>query len=106
MTILDRREQAFESRFARDEELTFRAHARRDRKLGLWAASFLGKQDGEAEEYAQALVAAEIEGGGSEAVISKLQHDFKLGRVSLSEPQIRREMDRCLTEAIQEVRSR
>ncbi len=105
MTTFDQREKAFESRFAHDEELMFRAHARRDRRLGLWAAALLGKQDSEADEYAQALISAEIEGGGSDAVGTKLQHDFKLGNVALTEAEIRHEMDRVLAEALREIRT-
>ena len=105
MDVMNRREQAFEARFAHEQDLDFRAHVRRDRKLGLWAAGLLGKRDGSAEEYAQSLIAAEIEGAGSEALIGKLRHDFRIGSVDRSDHQIRREMDRCLAEARREVQA-
>ncbi len=104
MDAMQQRERAFEARFAYDQDLDFRAQVRRDRKLGLWAASLLGKQGGEAEEYAQSLIAAEIEGCGCEALVGKLRHDFQIGRVTQSDHQIRREMDRCYAEAKREVR--
>ncbi len=105
MTTFDRREEAFENRFAHDEELTFKAHARRNHRLGLWAASQLGKTGQDAEEYAQALVTVEIEGGGSDAIARKLQHDFMIGGVVQSEHQVRRRMDDLLAEAQRDVRS-
>ena len=105
MTTFDKREEAFENRFVHDEELEFKAHARRNRKLGLWAAQQLGLDGEDAEEYAQALISAEIDGGGSEALVGKLQHDFAAAKVGQSEHQIRRHMDEFLAEARQEVRT-
>ena len=78
MDAMQQREQAFEAKFAHDQDLDFRAQVRRDRKLGLWAASLLGKRGAEAEEYAQSLIAAEIEGCGSEALVGKIRHDFTI----------------------------
>ena len=105
MTTFDRREEAFENRYAHDEELAFRAHARRNHKLGLWAAGHLGKHGQEAEEYAQAMVTAEIEGGGDEAIVTKLRHDFGIVQVAQSEHQIRRKMDELLAQALVDVRA-
>lgn len=101
----DKREEAFENRFAHDAELTFKAHARRNHQLGLWAARQLGKQDAEAEDYAQALIATAIEGGGADAIARKLQHDFGVAGVTQSEHEIRRHMDEMLAEALRAVRS-
>ena len=61
MTIFDEREHAFEAKLAHDEELKFKARARRDKRLGLWAAGKLGKTGTEAEDFASRLVTAEIE---------------------------------------------
>lgn len=105
MDAMNRHEEGIEPRFAREHTLAFRAHVRRDRKLGLWAAGLLGKRDGQAEEYAQSLIAAEIEGAGSETLIGKIRHDFQIGRVIQSDHQIRREMERCFAEAKHEVRA-
>jgi hypothetical protein len=104
VTTFDKREEAFENRFVHDEELEFKAHARRNHKLGLWAATQLGKVGQDAEEYAQALMAAEIEGGGNEALVAKLVHDFAVRKVAQSEHQIRRHMDEFLADARAEVR--
>ena len=105
MTTFDRREEAFENRFAHDEELAFKAQARRNRQLGLWAAQQLGKHGLEVEEYAQALVAVAVEAGDGEAIVRTLQHDFSLGGVARSEQQISRRMDDLLAEAKAAVRS-
>ncbi len=106
MTTFDEREQAFENKYAHDEELNFRARALRNLKFGLWAAHHLGKSGNEADEYAQAVVAAAIEGAGGECVFDKVQHDFRIAKVTLSDHQIRREMDQLLTESIRELRAR
>jgi hypothetical protein len=105
MTTFDRREEAFENRFAHDEELTFKAYARRDLKLGLWAAKLIGLTGEDADAYAQALVSANIQAGGSEAVFAKLEKDFQAAAVVKSTHQIRRQMDQFLAEAKLEVRS-
>ncbi len=105
MDAMERREQAFEARFAQEQDLGFRAHVRRSQKLGSWAAGLLGKRGAEAEEYVQCLIRAEIEGAGTEDLMGKLRKDFAIGRVDQSEHQIRREMDRCLAEARREVRA-
>ena len=106
MTTFDRREEAFEARFAHDENIDFRAHARRNLKLGLWAAGHLGKSGDEAHEYAQALVTAEIEGTGQDSVFRKLQHDLRMAAVPQSDHQIKRQMDDLLAESRQEIRGR
>ncbi len=105
MTTFDRREEAFENRFAHDEELEFKAHARRNHKLGLWAAGLMGLLAQDAEEYSQTVISAAIEGGGTEAIVRKLQHDFEARHVAQSEHQIRRHMDEFLVLARHEVRS-
>ena len=105
MDATDPREEAFQSPFAREHTLAFRAHVRRDRKLGLWAAGLLGKRDGQAEEYAQSLIAAEIEGAGSEALIGKIRPELPSGRVTRADHQLRRERARCFAEAKREVRA-
>lgn len=59
MSTFDKREESFEKRFVHEQELQFRAEARRNKLFGLWAAEQLGKSAAEAESYAAALVAAE-----------------------------------------------
>ena len=105
MTTFDDRERAFENRFAHDQELAFRAEARRNRQVGLWAAGLLGRTGGEAETYAASVVATATEGGGSEAVVGKLKEDLQRADVHVSEHQIRREMETLLARAIEHVKA-
>ncbi len=76
MTTFDERENAFESKFAHDEEMQFKATARRNKLLGLWAAELLGKSGAEAEAYALEVVKADFEEAGDEDVFRKLAGDL------------------------------
>src|ERR1700751_3911702 len=92
MTSFDKREEAFEQQFAHDEELKFKATARRNKMLGLWAAERLGLSGAEAENYTRAVVLAEFEQGGDNAVIAKIRNDLEAKGVAQSEHQISRTM--------------
>lgn len=105
MSTFDRRQEAFESKFAHDEELRFKAVARRNKLLGLWAAEKLGKSGDEAETYAREVVAADFEEAGDEDVFRKIRGDFDAGGVEQSDHQIRRTMDELLDEAIAQVKN-
>ncbi len=72
MTTFDKREEAFEKKFALDEEQKFKAEARRNRLLGLWAAGKLGLSGDAAGAYAKEVVAAEFGEGGDDAVVRKV----------------------------------
>lgn len=76
MTTFDERETAFENKFAHDEEMKFKAQARCNKMLGLWAAELLGKSGEEAESYARSIVAADFEEPGQEDVVRKLAEDL------------------------------
>jgi hypothetical protein len=76
MTTFDDRENAFEAKYAHDSEMIFRAEARRNRLLGLWAAGLLGKSGDEAAEYAMSVVQADFEEAGSEDVVRKVAADL------------------------------
>lgn len=76
MTTFNDREKGFESKFAHDAEMQFKAMARRNRLLGMWAASLLGKTGAEAEEYAKAVVKADFAEPGEEDVFTKVSHDL------------------------------
>ena len=76
MTTFEDRENAFESKFAHDEEMRFKAEARRNKLLGLWAAELLNKTSEEAEEYAREVVQADFEEAGDEDVYRKLAGDL------------------------------
>lgn len=76
MTTFDDREHAFEAKFAHDTEMQFRAEARRNKLLGLWAAEVLGKSGDAAAEYAMSVVAADFEEAGTEDVVRKVAADL------------------------------
>ncbi|MBN9000180.1 MAG: DUF1476 domain-containing protein [Rhizobiales bacterium] len=105
MTTFDKREDAFENRFAHDEELKFKAVARRNRQLGLWAAGLLGKSGDAAEAYAEEVVASDFEEAGDEDVFRKLRTDFDAAGVAQSDHQIRRTMADLLATAIEQLRT-
>ncbi len=104
MASMDDRKDAFEKKFAHDEELKFKATARRNKLLGLWAAEKLGKTGGEAEAYAKEVVAADFEEAGDEDVFRKIRGDFDAAGVEQSDHQIRRTMDELLGQAIEQVK--
>lgn len=103
MTSFNDREDAFEKKFVHDEEVHFKAVARRNRLLGLWAAMKLGKAPAEAEAYAKDVVMAEFDAGGDEAVFAKLRRD--LTEAQASDHQIRREMDELMATATAQVKA-
>lgn len=105
MTSMDDRKDAFEKKFAHDEELKFRAMARRNKQLGLWAAEKLGKTGEEAEAYAKEVVVADMHEAGDGDVFRKLRADFDAAGVDQSDHQIRRTMDELLDQAIEAVRN-
>lgn len=76
MATFEDRQRGFESKFARDDELRFKATSRRNRLLGLWAAEKLGKQGDEADLYAREVIRADMQEAGDEDVFRKLRGDF------------------------------
>ena len=105
MTSFDNRKDAFENRFAHDEELRFKALARRNKLLGLWAAEKLGKSGADAEAYAKSVVIADFEEAGDDDVVRKVKADFAAGNVDQSDHQIRRTMDELLAQAIEQIKA-
>lgn len=102
MTTFDDRENAFESKYAHDEAMRFRAEARRNKLLGLWAAELLGKSGDAAAAYAREVVAADFEEAGDEDVYRKLAGDLG-GRAD--EAVIRARMHDLMIEAKRQVMS-
>ncbi len=100
-TTFDKREEGFEKQFAHDEELRFKAMARRNKMLGLWAAGLLGKSGADAEAYAKEVVLAEFDEGGDEAIVRKLGKDLS-GKTN--EQQIREQMNTLLAQAVAQVK--
>ncbi|THD73508.1 DUF1476 domain-containing protein [Thalassobius vesicularis] len=76
MTTFDDRENAFENKFAHDEEMKFKAEARCNKLLGLWAAELLGKSGDAAAEYAKSVIVADFEEAGHEDVVRKVAKDL------------------------------
>jgi hypothetical protein len=105
MTTFDKREEGFEKQFAVDEELRFKATARRNRLLGLWAAQKLGLSGPEADEYAKAVVLADFEEPGEDDVLRKIRKDFDAKGITDSDHQIRRTMTELMAKAILEIRA-
>ncbi|SIT84587.1 DUF1476 domain-containing protein [Pontibaca methylaminivorans] len=76
MTTFDDRKNAFEKKYAHDEEMLFKAVARRNRLVGLWAAELLGKSGSEADAYAKEIVLADLKLPGPDDVIERLEADL------------------------------
>ncbi len=106
MTTFNQREDAFEKKFALDEEQKFKATARRNRKLGAWAAEKLGLAGAEAEAYAKAVVAADFEEAGDDDVFRKVRGDLDAkGLQSIADAEIRAKMEQLLVEAAAEIKA-
>jgi hypothetical protein len=105
MTTFDQREEAFEKKFALDEEQKFKAQARRNKLLGVWAAEQSGLGVQAATEYAKTVVAAEFEEGGKLAVIAKVVRDLAAKGVTVTDAEIRAKMDEFLAEAVAQVKA-
>jgi hypothetical protein len=105
MTTFDKREEGFEKKFALDEELKFKAQARRNKLLGLWVASMLGMSGDEANAYAREVVAAEFAGAGVADVVRKVIDDLSAKGIAITEPQIRAKMDELMAQAVAQVRA-
>ena len=104
MSTLDDREKGFERKFAHDEEMQFKAEARRNKMLGLWTAGKLGITDPErAMAYAQEVVAADFEEPGHEDVFRKVWGDLQNHGSDVTEAEIREQIDAFLAEAKQQL---
>lgn len=103
MTTFDDRQDKFEKKFAHDAELRFKAEARRNKLLGLWAAGLMGKTGPDADAYAKEVIKADFEEAGDEDVFRKIRQDFDAAGVDQSDHQIRRTMTDLMAEAIQQI---
>ena len=106
MTTFDKRQEGFEKQFAHDEALRFKANARRNKMLGLWAAEKLGLTGPDADAYASSVIAADFDEPGDEDVFRKLRKDFDDKGVAQSDHQIRRTMDELMEKAIADIRAK
>ncbi len=105
MTTFNKREEGFEKKFAHDEELRFKAFARRNKLFGLWAAGLLGKSGADAEAYAKEVVLADFEESGDDDVFRKVRRDFDAGKVAQSDQELRKKMNDLLAEAVKQIQA-
>ena len=104
MSSFDKREEGFEKKFALDEEQKFKAEARRNKLLGLWAAEKQGISGEAAKTYAKEVVSADFEPGG-DGVFKKVSADLAAKGVTVTEAQIRQQMDELMAQAILQVKA-
>jgi hypothetical protein len=104
MTTFDKREEGFEKKFALDEELKFKAEARRNKLLGLWTAEKLGLSGDAAAAYAKEVVAADFEEAG-DGVFRKVAGDLGAKGIDAPEAEIRGQMDALMAQAVTQVKA-
>ena len=105
MTTFDKREEGFEKKFAHDEELRFKASARRNKLLGMWAAEKMGIAGADAETYAKEVVVADFEEAGDDDVFRKVRKDFDAKGVAQSDQQLRETMITLMGQAIDQIKA-
>ena len=105
MSSFDKREEGFEKKYALDEEQKFKAEARRNRLLGMWAAEKLGITGDAATAYAKEVVASDFEEAGDGDVLRKVIGDFKAKSVALTEQELRAKMDELMGTAVAQVKA-
>ena len=103
-TTFDKREEGFENQFAHDEAVKFRATARRNSLVGLWAADKLGLVGAEAQAYARALVISGVDGTEELDVFGRIRRDFDAKGIRLSDHQIRRTMEQLMAIAMADIK--
>jgi hypothetical protein len=101
----DKRKSGEEAKFALDQELRFKANARRNKLLGLWAAELLGKTGEAASAYAIEVVKADFEAPGDEDVFRKVRGDFDKAGVAMTDHQIQRQMSELMETAVEQVKA-
>ena len=99
------RERGFEAKYALDQDQEFRANARRNRLLGLWAGGLMGLEGEHLESYARAVVKSDFEQPGDEDVLRKVFGDLQGAGLSTSEGEVRRKMDELMAEAREQIRN-
>lgn len=99
MSQFEDRKKGFENKFQKDEELRFKVQARRNKLLGIWAAGLMGMDEAAAAAYAKEVVASDFEKPGDDDVLQKVLGDLQGKNVDSSEHMVRREMDKLMSEA-------
>jgi hypothetical protein len=105
MTLLDDRRHHFENRFVHDEEFRFKATARRNKLLGLWAAERLGISGSDAETYAKSVIDADLDQPGDADIIGKVTADFGTAGLPDAETEVQRMLNLLMSKAVAEIKS-
>ena len=105
MSSFDKRQEGFEKKYALDEEQKFKAEARRNKLLGLWAAEKLGISGDDANAYAKEVVSSDFEESGDGDVVRKVLGDLTAKGVAMSEPELRVKMDELMAAAVIQVKA-
>lgn len=103
MTTFDQREKNFETKFAHDEEMRFKAEVRRDRLVAQWAAELFGMSAEEAADYVKEVVRADLKEAGDEDVFEKVKADFVARDIEISDHRLRKAMDEKFEEAKRQI---
>ena len=103
MTTFNEREKAFEKKFSHDQELKFKAEARRNRKLAVWAAEKLGIGEDGLEDYMKSVRRADLEEAGDDDVFRKVRKDFDEKGIKITDEELREQMSLFLAQAVEEV---
>ena len=103
MTTFDEREKGFEKMFALDQDLKFRAEARRNKLLAEWAAAKLGVTGAELDAYVKAVRKADLQEKGDEDVFRKIRKDFDDAKVAVTDAEIRSAMGELLAKAVTDI---
>ena len=103
MTTFEKREKGFEAKWQRDQELQFKVNARRNKLLGLWAAEQFGMSGDAADAYAKAVVVADFDSPGDDDVVNKVLADFEAHKVEMTEHRLRKEMQRLMETAGEQI---
>jgi len=103
MANMKDREDGFERKFAHDEELKFKATARRNKLLGVWAAEKLGKSGADADAYAKEVVISDFEEAGEDDVFRKIRGDFDTAGLTETDQQIRTAMHELMATAVDQI---
>lgn len=105
MTTFDKREEGFEKKFALDAEQKFKAEARRNRLLGIWAAEKLGLTGDAATAYSKEVVAADFEEAGDQDVQNKVLKDFAAKGIAVAAADVRAKMDELMAAAVAQIKA-
>ena len=105
MTTFDKREEGFEKKFAHDEELRFKATARRNKLLGLWIAQKLGMSGADADAYAKEVVQSDFEEAGDDDVFRKVRKDLDDKKAAVSDQDIKKAMIDLMGQAIEQIKT-